>query len=70
MAQNMWRHIKTAERIVLILTQEDICADIVGAPFLKLFDDKQADGADGLAFLGILQPDGPSWRRNRDLTGI
>jgi hypothetical protein len=45
---------ETAERVVLALTREDVCADIVGTPSLEIFDDRQPDGTDGFPFLTVL----------------
>src|SRR5882724_2580074 len=39
----------------LALSREDVCADIVGAPPLKILDDRQANGANGFSFLTVLQ---------------
>src|ERR1700730_8238347 len=47
---------KAAERVVLTLPREDVCADIVGAPSLEIFDDRQANGTDGFSLLTVLQP--------------
>src|SRR5258705_13953770 len=47
---------KAAERVVLTLSREDVCADIVGAPSLEILDDRQANGANRLPFLTVLQP--------------
>ncbi len=47
---------KTAERVVLALRWEDVCADIIGAPPLEVFDDWQPYGADGFTLLAVLQP--------------
>src|SRR6266849_364589 len=47
---------KATERVVLTLPREDVCADIVGAPSLEMFDDRQPNGTDGFPFLTVLQP--------------
>src|SRR4030088_3127305 len=46
---------KAAKRVVLTLPREDICADIVGAPSIEIFDDRQANRTNGFTFLTILQ---------------
>src|SRR5260221_9582921 len=47
---------EAAERVVLTLPREDVCADIVGAPSLEIFDDRQPNRTDGFPFLTVLQP--------------
>src|SRR6266852_5404791 len=47
---------EAAERIVLTLPREDICAHIVNTPSLKVFDDRQPNGTNGFTFLTVLQP--------------
>jgi hypothetical protein len=42
---------EAAERGVLALPREDVCADIVCAPSLEIFDDSQPNGTDGLRLL-------------------
>jgi hypothetical protein len=42
---------EAAERVVLPLLRKDVCADIVCAPSLEIFDDRQANGTDGLRLL-------------------
>ena len=45
---------EAAEGVVFTLPREDVCADIVGAPSLELFDDRQPNGTDGFTFLAVL----------------
>src|SRR5260370_30994962 len=47
---------KAAERIVLALSGEDVCADIVGESSLEILGDGQANGTNGFPFLTVLQP--------------
>src|SRR5260221_2341757 len=47
---------EAAERVVLALPREDVRADIVGAPSLEIFDDRQPNGTDGFTLLTVLQP--------------
>ena len=46
---------EAAKRVVLTLPREDVCADIVGAPSLEIFDDRQPDRTDGFTLLTVLQ---------------
>src|SRR6266700_6610352 len=46
---------EAAERIVLALAGKDICTNFVGAPPLKILDDRQVNGANGSSFLTVLQ---------------
>src|SRR6266851_2278296 len=46
---------EAAERVVLTLPREDVCADIVGAPSLEIFDDRQANGTNGFSLLAVFQ---------------
>src|SRR5258705_7508884 len=48
---------EATERVVLTQPQEDVCADIVGAPSLEIFDDRQPDGTDGFTLLAVIQPE-------------
>ena len=45
---------KAAERSVLTLPREHVCADIVGAPSLEILDDRQPDGTDGFTLLTVV----------------
>src|SRR6266481_1060913 len=47
---------EATERVVLTQPREDVCADIVGAPSLEIFDDRQPDGTDGFTLLAVFQP--------------
>ena len=47
---------EAAERVVVALPWENVCADIVGTPSLEILDDRQSDGTNGFALLTILQP--------------
>src|SRR5467141_1693433 len=47
---------EAAKRVVLTLPREDVCANIVGAPSLEIFDDRQPDRTDGFTLLTVLQP--------------
>src|SRR6266478_5114659 len=47
---------EAAKRVVLTLPWEDVCADIVGAPSLEIFDNRQADGTDGFSLFTVFQP--------------
>src|SRR5216683_2504852 len=48
---------EATERVVLTQPREDVCADIVGAPSLEIFDDRQPDGTDGFTLLAVIQPE-------------
>src|SRR5258708_4578542 len=47
---------EAAERVVLTLPREDVCADIVGASSLEILDDRQPNGPDGFTLLAVLHP--------------
>jgi hypothetical protein len=47
---------EAAERVVLTLPQENVCADVVCTPSLEIFDDGQPNGADGVTLFTVLQP--------------
>src|SRR5689334_6115979 len=47
---------EAAERVVLTLPGKDVCADVVGAPLLEIFDHWQPYGTNGFALLAVLQP--------------
>jgi hypothetical protein len=40
---------EAAEGIVLALPRKNVCADLVGASSLEIFNDRQADRTDGFA---------------------
>jgi hypothetical protein len=46
---------EAAERVVLAFPPEDVCADIVCAPSLEIFDDRQPNGTNGFTLLAVLQ---------------
>src|SRR5712664_2344685 len=47
---------EAAERVVLTLPRENVCAHIVGAPSLEIFDNRQPNGTNGFTLLAVLQP--------------
>src|SRR5229473_148796 len=47
---------EAAERVVFTLPREDVCAYMVGALSLEIFDDRQANRTDGFTLLTVLQP--------------
>src|SRR6266851_3972856 len=47
---------EAAERVVLTLPREDVCSETIGAPSLEIFDNRQADWANGFTLLAVLQP--------------
>src|SRR5882672_7037071 len=49
---------EAAERVVLTLTRENVCANIVSTPSLEIFDDRQPNGTDGFTLLTVFQPQG------------
>src|SRR5882757_9070617 len=46
---------EAAERVVLALPREDVCAETVGAPSLQIFDDRQPNRTDGVTLLAVFQ---------------
>src|SRR6266851_1614397 len=46
---------QATERIILALARKDICTNFVGSPSLEIFDDRQANGANGFSLLTVLQ---------------
>src|SRR5882672_1058521 len=46
---------EAAERVILTLTRENVCANIISAPSLEIFDDRQPNGTDGFTLLTVLQ---------------
>src|SRR6266478_591012 len=47
---------EATERVVLTLTRENVCANIVSTPSLEIFDDRQPNGTDGFTLLTVFQP--------------
>src|SRR5215470_234467 len=47
---------ETADRVVLSLSWKNVGANIIGAPSLEIFDDRQPNGTDGFTLLAVLQP--------------
>jgi hypothetical protein len=48
---------EAAERVVLTLTRENVCANIVSTPSLEIFDDRQPNGTNGFTFLTVVTLD-------------
>src|SRR6266851_4735807 len=46
---------EAAERVVLALPREDVCAETVGAPSLQIFDGRQPNRTDGVTLLAVFQ---------------
>jgi len=48
---------EAAERVVLTLTRENVCANIVSTPSLEIFDDRHANNIDARSRGGAGLPD-------------
>jgi hypothetical protein len=42
---------EAAERVVLALPRQDVCAETIGAPSLQIFDDRQPNSMDSPSLL-------------------